>query len=171
MLDMLDIEVKKDVLERVIASVKDQIKTGEEARAAIAEELGEHASATEGRYDMRDIYPDEARVIYDTYGCRLEDLRKTLHDLELLRNRISAPVKHCSCGALVKVEDMSSRIREEYIFLPVGGKTVVEIGNRRIIVVSLGAPIEQALRDAFVGKEINIPSPGARKRVAVVAVA
>jgi len=171
MLDMLDIEIKKDVLERVIASVKAQIKAKEEALTAIGDELGEHVSATEGRYDMRDTYLDEARIIYHTHERHLKDLRKTLHDLELLRNRISTPVQRCSCGALVKVEDISSKVREEYIFLPVGGRTVVEIGNRRITVVSLGTPIEQALRDAPIGKEVNILLPGTQKRVSVIAMA
>ncbi|MEZ4179978.1 MAG: GreA/GreB family elongation factor [Candidatus Doudnabacteria bacterium] len=147
-------ELKKEIVDKIIAIVEADIKISETSKKAAEDESKFHKGAMVSRYDT---FKEEAQYLAGGQERTLVDLREKLARLKTLKVDHPKSIQHGSIYAIVELEEYGTNQIVRYFLLPTGGGQEFKFEDKVIRVVSLGSPISNAL----IGKkrdevEINI---------------
>lgn len=145
-------KLKLKMLNQIIKTLESEIKTSETGLDTAETESRFHKGAMQSRYDT---WKEESQYLAGAYGKTLVELREKLSSLNVLKNKPPA-IEHGGVYAVIKLEDMDTGDRSIYFLLPAGGGTEFEDSGKTIKVVSLGAPISNALIGKHEDDEVRI---------------
>lgn len=157
---------KMAVLERIIEEVRAQIKNAERGQLSAVEDSKAHKGAMASRYDS---FKEEAQQLASGYGVQISELNMRLGTLVSLKQ--SPPtITQGSVYSIIEVESIDDGSRIKYFLLPWGGGDTYDVNGEEIIVISLGAPIAQALIGAIVDNVVKIRIQETMRRFSIVSV-
>lgn len=155
---------KNIIIENIITSVEKQIKTAEQGRKDAMEEFKFHKGVMDSRYDT---FKQEAEFLTGAYDKRLVELQKMLQTLRTLKADPPNIVR-CSMYSIIEIKDLDDDSVFKYFLLPVGGGGAYEINGEKIVILSAGTSLAQALIGSIPGDEIEAKFQGILKQFKVV---
>lgn len=143
-------EVKKKVIEALVASLEKERLTYERIAAQSRLDAIDGEMKQEGKYDTRAI---EAGYLAGAQKRRLEEIIVEIQSLKSLGDEAHLVHQRITAGSLVCVQPEARGAESQWYFLsPLSGGLEIEVGLL-VKVVSLRSPIGQALVGLGVGEE------------------
>lgn len=118
----------------------------------------------DSRYDT---FKQEAEFLTGAYDKRLVELQKMLQTLRMLKANPPKIVR-CSMYSIIEIKDIDDDSVFKYFLLPVGGGGAYEIDGEKIVILSVGTSLAQALIGSVSGDEIEAKFQGSLKQFKVV---
>lgn len=137
----------------------------EKALAATLTLTRDEALKSEGKYDTRGI---EAGQLAGAQMRRVEELKLELQMLEELPLRVFQPDEPAALGALVDLE-FKGQVRTYFLASTAGG-TLIPLGDKAVLVISVFSPIGDALLGVAAGEAFALETPAETREYKVVGV-
>jgi transcription elongation GreA/GreB family factor len=158
--------LKTIILDRIIEEVETQIKIAERGRLGAIEESKAHKGAMASRYDT---FKEEAQYLAGGFNAQILELSQRLGALKSIRN-YSPTITKGSGYAIIEAEKLEDGSRVKYFLLPAGGGNTYEVGDEKIIVLNVGAPMARAFMGAVADDEVKIELQGTMRIFRVISV-
>lgn len=147
--------MKAAVFQAVIAKLEAELATLRLASEAAYEAATGEESRPENQYDTRAL---EASYLASGQGKRVLDTERMIG---VLKTFPTAGLSAVGSGALVEAE--SEERPFWFILLPFGAGISVEVGGRKVSVVTLDSPLGQAMAGKKPGESFELARPGGAK--------
>ncbi len=143
---------KGEVVRQLRASLEAELAGLESVAASTRDEVTSDQTRQEGRYDTR---ATEASYLARGQARRIGELRRLLAWFDTFdpARRLEAPV--VQVGTMVALEGE----RRELVFVAPSGGARVEVGGRRVRVISPVSPLGQAMAELEPGDGFEVDSP------------
>lgn len=159
-------DIKIIIIDRIIEEVEAQIQNAERGRLTAIEDSKAHKGKMESRFDT---FKEEAQNLAGALSLQVLELMKTLSALKSVRG-YSLPITTVSGYAIVTVENCDDGTIAKYFLLPAGGGNEYDVGEDKVTVLSVGAPIARAFMGASVGDVREVTLQKKVKRFRIVSV-
>ena len=149
---------KEEVVKALIIQLEKDLSVLRQAALATYDDATNEETKPENKYDTRAL---EASYLAGAQAARVQDVAELLALCKILKVRNLKPEEAISIGALIEVE---SNEKVSYLFfLPQGGGTWVQYGDKKVQVITPVSPLGKAFVGHFAGDEILIET-GSQKR-------
>lgn len=143
--------MKQELLNELIAKMKQELQDLETAAQANKDFATDQEFKAESKYDTRSL---EASYLASAEAKRVEDLKLEIQMLEEIDLR---PTEDISIGSLVELKHQD-QVRS-YFLIPTAGGTMLKMGDRAVLVVSVFSPLGAEVLGLKVGDEFEIETP------------
>lgn len=146
--------MKKQILDELIGKLKMEMAELEAAAKSNKDFATDQEFKAESKYDTRSL---EASYLASAEAKRVEELKLDIQMLEEVDLKLSERSDEVCIGSLV---DLRHKDQERsYFVIPTSGGTLVKIGERAVLVVSVFSPLGDAVLGTKVGEEFEVETP------------
>lgn len=146
--------MKKQLLDQLINRMKSEMHDLEVAAKATKDYATDQEFKAESKYDTRSL---EASYLASAEAQRVEDLKLEVQMLEEVDLKVSASSEEVCIGSLVELRHQD-QVRS-YFIIPTSGGTLLQIGGKPILVVSVFSPLGDAVLGLKKGEEFEVETP------------
>jgi transcription elongation GreA/GreB family factor len=143
--------VKQELLNELLVKMKEELRDLEIAAQANKEFATDQEFKAESKYDTRSL---EASYLASAEAKRVEDLKLEIQMLEEVDLR---PTEDISIGSLVELKHQD-QVRV-YFLIPTAGGTMIKMGDRAVLVVSVFSPLGAEMLGLKTGDDFEIETP------------
>lgn len=143
--------MKQELLNELLVKMKEELRDLEIAAQANKEFATDQEFKAESKYDTRSL---EASYLASAEAKRVEDLKLEIQMLEEVDLR---PTEDISIGSLVELKHQD-QVRV-YFLIPTAGGTMIKMGDRAVLVVSVFSPLGAEMLGLKTGDDFEIETP------------
>jgi transcription elongation GreA/GreB family factor len=143
--------VKQQLLNELLGKMQEEIHDLEEAAKANKDFATDQEFKAESKYDTRSL---EASYLASAEAKRVEDLKLEIQMLEEIDLKTTEEV---SIGSLVELKHQD-QIRS-YFLIPTAGGTMLKMGDKAVLVVSVFSPLGAEVLGLKVGEAFEVETP------------
>lgn len=143
--------MKQQLLNELLGKMKEELHDLEEAAKANKDFATDQEFKAESKYDTRSL---EASYLASAEAKRVEDLKLEIQMLEEIDLRATEEV---SIGSLVELKHQD-QVRS-YFLIPTAGGTMLKMGEKAVLVVSVFSPLGAEILGLKVGDEFEVETP------------
>jgi transcription elongation GreA/GreB family factor len=146
--------LKQELLNELIGRMKAEMHGLESAAKANKEFATDQEFKAESKYDTRSL---EASYLASAELSRVEDLKLEIQMLEEVDLKLSAKSEEICIGSLVELRHKEQD--RSFFLIPTSGGTLLNIGEKAVLVVSVFSPLGDALLGLKSGEEFEVETP------------
>lgn len=146
--------MKQQLLDELIDKMKAEMNAIESAAKANKDFATDQEFKAESKYDTRSL---EASYLASAELNRVEDLKLEIQMLEEVDLSLSAKSQEICIGSLVELRHKDQD--RSYFLIPTSGGTLLKVGEKAILVVSVFSPLGDALLGLKTGDEFEVETP------------
>ena len=146
--------MKQELLSGLIGKMKEEMHNLESAAKANKDFATDQEFKAESKYDTRSL---EASYLASAELSRVEDLKLEIQMLEEVDLTVSSKSKEICIGSLVELRHKDQE--RSYFLIPTSGGTLLKVGDKTVLVVSVFSPLGDALLGLQAGAEFEVETP------------
>lgn len=146
--------MKQELLSGLIGKMKEEMHNLESAARANKDFATDQEFKAESKYDTRSL---EAGYLASAELSRVEDLKLEIQMLEEVDLKVSSKSTEICIGSLVELRHKEQE--RTYFLIPTSGGTLLKVGDRAVLVVSVFSPLGDALLGLRAGEEFEVETP------------
>lgn len=146
--------MKQQLLDDLIGKMKAEMQAIESAAKANKDFATDQEFKAESKYDTRSL---EAGYLASAELSRVEDLKLEIQMLEEVDLSLSAKTQEVCIGSLVELRHKDQD--RSYFLIPTSGGTLLKVGEKAVLVVSVFSPLGDALLGLKTGDEFEVETP------------
>ncbi|MBA2404764.1 MAG: GreA/GreB family elongation factor [Bdellovibrionales bacterium] len=146
--------MKQELLNELIGIKKEEMHNLESAAKANKDFATDQEFKAESKYDTRSL---EAGYLASAELSRVEDLKLEIQMLEEVDLTIAKRLDEICIGSLVELRHKDQE--RTYFLIPTAGGTLLKVGARAVLVVSVFSPLGDALLGLKAGDEFEVETP------------
>ena len=146
--------MKQELLSGLIGKMKEEMHNLESAAKANKDFATDQEFKAESKYDTRSL---EASYLASAELSRVEDLKLEIQMLEEVDLTVSSKSKEICIGSLVELRHKDQK--RSYFLIPTSGGTLLKVGDKTVLVVSVFSPLGDALLGLQTGAEFEVETP------------
>ena len=146
--------MKQELLSGLIGKMKEEMHNLESAAKANKDFATDQEFKAESKYDTRSL---EASYLASAELSRVEDLKLEIQMLEEVDLKVSSKSKEICIGSLVELRHKEQE--RSYFLIPTSGGTLLKVGDKTVLVVSVFSPLGDALLGLQAGAEFEVETP------------
>ena len=146
--------MKQELLNGLIGKLKEEMHNLESAAQANKEFATDQEFKAESKYDTRSL---EASYLASAELSRVEDLKLEIQMLEEVDLKVANKSEEVCIGSLVELSHKDQE--RSYFLIPTSGGTLLKIGDKAVLVVSVFSPLGDALLGLRTGEEFEVETP------------
>jgi transcription elongation GreA/GreB family factor len=146
--------VKQELLSGLIGKMKEEMHNLESAAKANKDFATDQEFKAESKYDTRSL---EAGYLASAELSRVEDLKLEIQMLEEVDLKVSNKSEEICIGSLVELTHKEQE--RTYFVIPTSGGTLLKVGDKAVLVVSVFSPLGDALLGLRKGEEFEVETP------------
>jgi transcription elongation GreA/GreB family factor len=146
--------VKQELLNDLIGIKKEEMHNLEAAAKANKDFATDQEFKAESKYDTRSL---EAGYLASAELSRVEDLKLEIQMLEEVDLNLATRSQEICIGSLVELRHKDQE--RSYFLIPTSGGTLLKVGEKAVLVVSVFSPLGDALLGLSKGAEFEVETP------------
>ena len=146
--------MKQELLSGLIGKMKEEMHNLESAAKANKDFATDQEFKAESKYDTRSL---EASYLASAELSRVEDLKLEIQMLEEVDLKVASKSKEICIGSLVELRHKDQE--RSYFLIPTSGGTLLKVGDKTVLVVSVFSPLGDALLCLQAGAEFEVETP------------
>lgn len=155
--------MKQELLNELINKMKVELADLEIAAQANKDFATDQEFKAESKYDTRSL---EASYLASAEAKRVEDLKLEIQMLEEIDLSASKKLGEVCIGSLVNLRHQNQE--RSYFLIPTAGGTMLKVGDKAVLVVSVFSPLGDAVLGLKEGDEFEIETPKETRTYQVV---
>ncbi len=155
--------MKQELLNELITKMKTEMQDLETAAKATKDFATDQEFKAESKYDTRSL---EASYLASAEAKRVEDLKLEIQMLEEVDLSASEKLGEITIGSLVNLRHQDQE--RSYFLIPTAGGTMLKMGEKAVLVVSVFSPLGDAVLGLKAGDEFEIETPKETRTYQVV---
>lgn len=155
--------MKQELLNELIGRLKNEMHSLEEAAKATKDFATDQEFKAESKYDTRSL---EASYLASAEAQRVEDLKLEIQMLEEVDLKASSKSDEICIGSLVELRHQEQS--RSYFLIPTSGGTLLKMGDKAVLVVSVFSPLGAAVMGLKKGEECEVETPKETRTYQVV---
>jgi transcription elongation GreA/GreB family factor len=156
---------KKDILQKLIESLRGLLEAGTRAARASGEAATDPDSKAENKYDTRNL---EASYLARGQAFRVAETMEALREIEVFRPRAFAADEAIAMGALVTISGRDGKFR--CLLCPAAGGTEVTVHGEEVLIITPSSPLAAKLSGRKKGDRVEMQSGRPASVAAIVGV-
>lgn len=146
--------MKQELLNDLIGIKKEEMHNLESAAKANKDFATDQEFKAESKYDTRSL---EAGYLASAELSRVEDLKLQIQMLEEVDLNLAKKSQEICIGSLVELRHKDQE--RSYFLIPTAGGTLLKVGGKAVLVVSVFSPLGDALLGLSKGAEFEVETP------------
>ncbi len=146
--------MKQELLNDLIGIKKEEMHNLEAAAKANKDFATDQEFKAESKYDTRSL---EAGYLASAELSRVEDLKLEIQMLEEVDLNLATRSQEICIGSLVELRHKDQE--RSYFLIPTSGGTLLKVGEKAVLVVSVFSPLGDALLGLSKGAEFEVETP------------
>ena len=146
--------MKQELLNDLIGIKKEEMHNLESAAKANKDFATDQEFKAESKYDTRSL---EAGYLASAELSRVEDLKLQIQMLEEVDLNLAKKSQEICIGSLVELRHKDQE--RSYFLIPPAGGTLLKVGGKAVLVVSVFSPLGDALLGLSKGAEFEVETP------------
>jgi transcription elongation GreA/GreB family factor len=146
--------VKQELLSGLIGKMKEEMHNLESAANANKDFATDQEFKAESKYDTRSL---EASYLASAELNRVEELKLEIQMLEEVDLKVASKSEEICIGSLVELRHKGQD--RSYFLIPTSGGTLIKVGEKAVLVVSVFSPLGDALLGLKTGEEFEVETP------------
>lgn len=155
--------MKQQILDELIGKMKAEMAELEAAAKANKDFATDQEFKAESKYDTRSL---EASYLASAEAKRVEDLKLEIQMLEEVDLKLSARSEEVCIGSLVNLRHKEQD--RSYFLIPTAGGTLLKVGEKAVLVVSVFSPLGDAVLGLKKGESFEVETPKETRTYEVV---
>jgi transcription elongation GreA/GreB family factor len=146
--------LKQELLNELIGRMEAEMHGLESAAKANKDFATDQEFKAESKYDTRSL---EASYLASAELSRVEDLKLEIQMLEEVDLKLSSKSEEICIGSLVELRHKEQD--RSFFLIPTSGGTLLNVGEKAVLVVSVFSPLGDALLGLKTGDEFEVETP------------
>ena len=159
--------IKTFIVSQIMEELETQIGHVKAEKEHSINESKAHKGAMVSRYDT---FKEEAQYLASGLSIVLTNLDKALGSLNFIKDHPPTVTDKGSIYTIIEVKNLDDNSLAKYFLLPAGGGNIYEIGEEKITVLNVAAPLARAFIGTKPGDEVKLKVKNNTKRFKIISV-